>query len=195
MSTRLKRAHASRSGANILALVLVGAGLLIVGVVSLLLLSKRGRIGASESYASVVPVAVNFPAPDLKLTDIDGNENGIADYRGQVVLINNWATWCPPCRAEMPTLEAYFQDHRQEGFTLIGIEAGDANDDVVEFASQYDLSFPIWLDPQNDSLRGFYNASLPNSYVIDRGGTVVLGWTGAISRELLEVHVTPLLEN
>jgi cytochrome c biogenesis protein CcmG/thiol:disulfide interchange protein DsbE len=195
MSTRLKRAHASRSGTNILALVLVGAGLLIVGVVSLLLLSKPGRIGASESYASVVPVAVNFPAPDLKLTDIDGNENGIADYRGQVVLINNWATWCPPCRAEMPTLEAYFQDHRQEGFTLIGIEAGDAKDDVVEFASQYDLSFPIWLDPQNDSLRGFYNASLPNSYVIDRGGTVVLGWTGAISREMLEVHVTPLLEN
>lgn len=195
MSTRLKKTHASRSGTNTLALVLVGGGLLIVGAVSLLLLSKPGTTGASEAYTSVVPVPVNFPAPDLKLTDIDGNEIGITDYRGQVVLINNWATWCPPCRAEMPTLEAYFQDHRQDGFTLIGIEAGDARDEVAEFATEYKLSFPVWLDPQNDSLRGFYNASLPNSYVIDRGGTVVLGWTGAISREMLEEHVTPLLEN
>lgn len=195
MSTRLLKTHAPRSGTNILALVLVGAGLLIVGVVSLLLLSKPGAAGSSESYASVVPVAVNFPAPDLQLADIDGNETGITDYRGQVLLVNNWATWCPPCRAEMPTLEAYFQDHRKEGFTLIGIEAGDARDEVAEFVAQYDLSFPVWLDPQSDSLRGFYNASLPNSYVIDRQGTVVLGWTGAISREMLEKHVTPLLEN
>ena len=195
MSTRLIKTHVPRSGTNILALVLVGAGLLIVGVVSLLLLSKPGTTGAPESYASVVPVAVNFPAPDLQLADIDGNETGITDYRGQVLLVNNWATWCPPCRAEMPTLEAYFQDHRQEGFTLIGVEAGDARDEVAEFVAQYDLSFPVWLDPQSDSLRGFYNASLPNSYVIGRKGTVVLGWTGAISREMLEKHVTPLLEN
>lgn len=195
MSARLSKSHASRSGTNILALVLVGAGLLIVGVVSLLLLSKPSTTGAPESYASVVPVAVNFPAPELQLIDIHGNSAAITDYPGQVLLVNNWATWCPPCRAEMPTLEAYFQDHRQEGFTLIGIEAGDARDEVAEFVAQYDLSFPVWLDPQSDSLRGFYNASLPNSYVIDRQGTVVLGWTGAISREMLEKHVTPLLEN
>lgn len=171
------------------------AGLLIVGAVSLLLLSNPEKTAASQSYASVVPVAVKFPAPDLQLTDVDGNVAALTDYRGQVVLVNNWATWCPPCRAEMPTLQAYFQDHRQQAFTLIGIEAGDAGAEVAAFAAEYGLTFPIWLDPQNESLRGFYNASLPNSYVIDREGTVVLGWTGAISREMLEKHVTPLLEN
>lgn len=195
MSTRRGKSHKAKSSTNVLALALVGAGFLIVGALSLLLLSKPEKTAASQSYASVVPVAVNFPAPDLQLTDIDGNHTAITDYRGQVILVNNWATWCPPCRAEMPTLEAYFQDHRHQAFTLIGIEAGDASDDVAEFAAEYELSFPIWLDPQNDSLRGFYNASLPNSYVVDREGTVVLGWTGAISQEMLENYVTPLLEN
>lgn len=195
MPTHRRKSQPSKSKYNILALALVGAGLLIIGLVSLVLLSKPETTAASESYTSVVPVAVNFPAPVLDLTDIEGNQSSLEDYRGQVVLVNNWATWCPPCRAEMPTLEAYFQEHSQEDFTLIGIEAGDPQADVAKFVTEYQLSFPIWLDPQDDSLRGFYNASLPNSYVIDREGTVVLGWTGAISREMLEKHVTPLLEN
>lgn len=176
---------------------MVGAGLLIIGAVVLVMLAKPGSSAADEpvNFASVVPVAVHFPAPALELTDLQGNRASLEAYRGQVVLINNWATWCPPCRAEMPTLQAYFQDHREQGFTLIGIEAGDPQGDVAEFAKQYRLSFPIWLDPQNESLSGFYNASLPNSYVVDKEGTVVMGWTGAISLDMLEKHVTPLLED
>ena len=189
----------NRSGSKyrILAMGMVGAGLFIIGAVVLFTLPKPGSNVSDEpgDYASVVPVAVNFPAPALELSDLQGKRASLEAYRGQVVLINNWATWCPPCRAEMPTLQAYFQDHREQGFTLIGIEAGDPQENVAEFAKQYSLSFPIWLDPQNESLSGFYNASLPNSYVVDKEGTVVMGWTGAISRDMLEKHVTPLLED
>lgn len=181
-------------------MLFLGMGLILLGLAAFIAWPKAEAnptvaLSGGASGSATVPAEVDYAAPSLTLFDLTGTEHSLVDYQGQVVLVNLWATWCPPCRAEMPTLEAYFQDHRKEGFTLIGIEAGDARDEVAEFVAQYDLSFPVWLDPQSDSLRGFYNASLPNSYVIDRQGTVVLGWTGAISREMLEKHVTPLLEN
>ena len=194
MSKHSRGARGSQARFKILAMVLVGAGLLVLGAVAWVSLPKPQSTAASETYNSVAPVAVSFPAPALELSDLQGGKASLKDYRGQVVLVNNWATWCPPCRAEMPTLEAYFEDHRDQGFTLIGIEAGDPQADVTEFVERYQLSFPIWLDPQNESLKGFYNSGLPNSYVIDRDGSVVMGWTGAISREMLEKHLTPLLK-
>jgi thiol-disulfide isomerase/thioredoxin len=117
----------------------------------------------------------------------------LADYRDDVILVNHWATWCPPCKAEMPTLEAYYEEHASEGFSIIAIEAGDSRDIVSQFAEQYNLQFPVWLDPDSASLRAFGNSTLPNSYVIDRMGTVRLAWTGEVNREVLEKYVTPLL--
>ena len=182
------------ASSKILGLALVGAGLLVLGIASLTLLPGRSS-SAAENQLHAVPQSVHFPAPDLKLTGLDGQPVALADLRGQVVLVNNWATWCPPCRAEMPVLEAYYLEHRGQNFVLVGIDASESSAEVADFVDQYDLSFPIWLDPNNEALRGFYNAALPNSYVIDAEGQVVLGWTGGISRQLLEAHVTPLLEN
>ena len=194
MSKHSRGARGSQARFKILAMVLVGAGLLVLGAVAWVSLPKPQSTAASETLNSVAPLVVSFPAPALELSDLQGGKASLKDYRGQVVLVNNWATWCPPCRAEMPTLEAYFEDHRDQGFALIGIEAGDPQADVAEFVERNQLSFPIWLDPQNESLKGFYNSGLPNSYVIDRDGSVVMGWTGAISREMLEKHLTPLLK-
>ena len=113
--------------------------------------------------------------------------------RGQVVLVNNWATWCPPCRAEMPELEAYFRAHANEGFLLVGINSGDTQAQVLEFIKEYELTFPMWLDPTGLALHEFKNNALPSSYVIDKSGTVRFVWTGAVSLEALETYVTPLL--
>jgi peroxiredoxin len=109
-------------------------------------------------------------------------------------MINNWATWCPQCKAEMPTLVKYYEEHNEQGFVLLGINAGDPKDAVVKFVDEYNLSFPILLDPNNKALIAFHNDSLPSSYVIDRSGNVVLAWTGPISKAMLEKYVTPLLE-
>ena len=177
-------------------MVLVGAGLLVFGVAALFFLLKPGSASsAGETDLSVVPAAVNFPAPALSLSDLDGRAVSLDDYRGQVVLVNNWATWCPPCRAEMPVLQAFFEDHRRQDFMLVGIEAGEPAAEVARFAEQYGLSFPVWLDPANAALDAFSNSNLPSSYVIDRTGTVVLAWTGPISRKQLENHITPLLKD
>ncbi len=142
----------------------------------------------------VVPARVDYAAPDLQLTDLEGRPVSLADYRGQVVLLNNWATWCPPCKAEMPTLQAYYEAHQGQGFVLIAVEAGEPADEVRAFVQQYGLTFPVWLDPQNLSLTRFRTDALPSSFVIDRSGRVRLAWTGAIERSTLEEYVTPLLE-
>ncbi len=173
-------------------LVLIGSGLIILGILLIKVLTA-GSSTPDNNY-SVVPSAVNFPAPELILNDLNGDNVNIADYRQQIVMINNWATWCPPCKAEMPTLLKYFKAHSDEGFMLFGINAGDPSNDVTKFVNEYGLTFPILLDPKTKSLIAFHNDGLPSSYVIDHNGNVILAWTGPISRDMLEKYVTPLLE-
>jgi peroxiredoxin len=175
---------------QIIPLVLIGLGLIVLGLVAIKVLTS----GNFPTDYSVVPTVVNFPAPDLTLNDLNGRKVNLSDYRQQIVLINNWATWCPPCKEEMPTLLKYFNAHSDQGFLLIGIEAGDPVEDVVKFVDEYGLIFPVLLDPNNKSLIAFHNASLPSSYVIDHSGNVILAWTGPISQAMLEKYLTPLLE-
>ena len=181
---------------NALPLILAGAGLILFAIAGIFWTKQSQEVFASNAgeAVSVVPVPVEFLAPELVLTDLSGAAVSLADYQGQVVLVNNWATWCPPCRAEMPELEAYYLAHKAEAFTLIGVSAGDTAAQVESFVQQYGVSFPMWLDLEGEALRAFQNNSLPSSYVIDRTGTVRLAWTGAISLEMLEAYVTPLLK-
>ena len=170
----------------------VSLGVFLI-VAAILLLDTPRSDGNTARASSVVPMQVDFAAPDLSLQNIAGRTESLVDYRGSVVLVNNWATWCPPCKAEMPTLAAYHHEHAIEGFTVIAVEAGDPVEGVSQFAKDYNLNFPVWLDPDGASLRAFGNSNLPNSYVIDRSGTVRYTWTGEISHDMLEKYITPLL--
>ncbi len=173
----------------------VGAGLILLGIALFLIWPRNSDASASGPSVSnsVVPMAVNFRAPELSLTTISGETQSLEDFRGQVVLVNNWATWCPPCKAEMPTLEKYYETHIDEGFTIVAIEAGEPANQVAEFAKSYGLKFNVWVDQQNAALEAFGNGNLPNSYVIDRSGNVRYAWTGEISMAMLEKYVTPVI--
>lgn len=170
----------------------MAAGLLLIGFALIIMTSPKPQ-SDGESLSSVKPASVNFAAPELSLENLNGQIESLADYRDRVVLVNNWATWCPPCKAEMPTLAAYYNEHKSEGFTIIAIEAGDPVDAVAPFVQSYNLEFPVWLDPNGASLGAFGNGTLPNSYVIDRTGTVRYAWTGEVNKAMLEKYVTPLL--
>lgn len=167
-------------------------GLALIGI-AIVTLATPGSKSDAAGRSSVVPVEVHFAAPELSLQNLEGKNESLSDYQSDVVLVNNWATWCPPCKAEMPTLSAYYNEHTSEGFTIIAIEAGDEVEGVSQFAQSNNLKFPVWLDPDGASLRAFGNGNLPNSYVIDRSGTVRYAWTGEISKAMLEKYVTPLL--
>lgn len=175
---------------------LIGIGFLVLGVASFLFLSRTEDSTAAtpENARSVTPMEVNFLAPEFSLTTLEGETQSISDYKGKVVLVNNWATWCPPCKAEMPSLRDFHNEQASNGFTVIAVEAGDSKEDVLAFVQTLNLQFPVWLDSAGVSLKAIGNGSLPNSYVIDRTGTVRLAWTGEISLAMLEKYVTPIIQ-
>lgn len=183
-----------KSHASTIALTMIGAGLLILGVAALEMLPGLKSGAGSSEEITAVPSAVNYPAPQVNLSDLQGNLVSLSDSLGKVVLINQWATWCPPCKAEMPTLQAYYEAHQDKDFTIIAIDEGEPEGTVERFVEEYGLTFPVWQDPQQKSLQIFGYDGLPSSYVVDREGNVRLVWFGAINREMLEKHVTPLIE-
>jgi peroxiredoxin len=173
--------------------LLFAFGVFLIGTAIILVLSNNADKIIQASAPVRQPVELNARAPDLSLTDIDGNNVSLDDYQGSVILVNNWAVWCPPCKAEMPELQEYFDRHQADGFILIAIDDGDPLADVTEFAQEYGLTFPIWIDPHGRALEIFQNWNLPSSYVIDRDGMLRYTWTGGIDLETLEAYVTPLL--
>ena len=185
----LKRQQQKR---NVIIAFIAGIGLIVLALA--LLIYLPGTLSDAANI-STTPVAVNYPAPQLSLENIQGKTESLTDFRDKVLLVNNWATWCPPCKAEMPTLVAFYNEHAKNGLMIVAIEAGEPKDLVQQYADQFKMPFSVWLDPQGKSLDAFKNQSLPNSYVIDRTGTVRLMWTGEINQAALEKYVTPLLNS
>lgn len=175
--------------------ILSGVGLLVLGLGLSCFFWQQAQVAAAANrpvYA--LPQPVGFPAPEIALIDLQGRPVSLADYRGQVVVVNNWATWCPPCKAEMPDLQAYYDAHQSQGLALVAVDAGEGQDVVAAFVAEQGLSFAIWLDPNDQMLRVLRNNRLPNSFVVDRQGVVRLAWTGPTNLEILEQFVTPMLE-
>lgn len=171
-------------------IILLGLGLILLAASVYYLVNDNPL----QTDLSAVPVQVSFAAPEVNLIDIQGTSRSLTDYRGQVVLVNLWATWCPPCKEEMPVLQAFYNKHKDKGFIIIAINDGDPTSDVSQFVKDYQLSFPVWLDPTYFATeQAFKTLNLPSSYVIDRNGTVRLSWMGGISRKTLDKYVTPLI--
>jgi thiol-disulfide isomerase/thioredoxin len=176
-----------------IALLMIGAGLIAIG--SMLYIMRDESTTAAAQDFSAVPAKVDYKAPNLTtLTNLDGKAVTLSDYRGKVVLVNLWATWCPPCREEMPTLQAFYEKHKGEGFVLIAINQEETRNVVAPFVEEYGLTFPVWLDLKYEAERKFNTANLPSSYVIDRNGRVRLMWIGGISESNLEKYVPAVIQ-
>jgi peroxiredoxin len=166
---------------------LLGAGLIPLIAAA----QQKALAGASPIIA---PVMLDSAAPDLVLKDLAGRAVSISDLRGQMILVNNWATWCPPCKDEIPELEAYQAAHQAEGFLVVAIESGESAEQVAAFVRENGVTLTVWLDPSGSALDAFQNWDLPSSYLIDREGSLRMAWTGAVNQATLEKYVTPLLE-
>jgi peroxiredoxin len=172
----------------------IAGGIFLLSAVLIPLLADAQQKALASTAPILPPIITNYPVPQLALTDVQGDPVTLEDYRGMVVLVNNWATWCPPCKIEMPELQAYFTRHTAQGFVVVAIESGEPADQVASFIKENGLTFPVWLDLQGLALETFQNWDLPSSYVIDRQGIVRFTWTGGINQPTLEQYVTPLLE-
>jgi cytochrome c biogenesis protein CcmG/thiol:disulfide interchange protein DsbE len=142
-----------------------------------------------------------FSAPGFTLellSDSDPKQEvSLADYRGQVVMINIWATWCPPCRAEMPAIQDAYQEYKDQGLVVLAINTTfqDSEADVRAFVTEFELSFPILLDRTGDVSMRYQLRGLPSTYFIDRKGviqSVVVG--GPMAETVIRSNVENLLK-
>lgn len=177
--------------ARIFAAMMIGAGLIAIGLMFFMLL---GNQSASTQDFSAVPAKVDYAAPDLTLVDLSGQSVSLDDYLGSVVLVNLWATWCPPCKEEMPALQAFYEKYKDDGFVLIGIDQEETLEVVEPFVKEFGLTFPVWLDKDYLAQTGFDTMNLPSSYVLDRTGRVRLMWIGGISKKNLEKYIPALIK-
>lgn len=120
--------------------------------------------------------------PDYAAPLLSGGEASFADYRGQVVLVNIWATWCGPCRVEMPPIQAAFERYKDEGFTVlaVSVDAGPGyREKVASFVEEHGLEFPVLLDPEGRISRTLQTIGVPETFVLDRDGRIVKRLIGA----------------
>ncbi len=122
------------------------------------------------------PPALGEPARDYAATTLAGEEVSLASLQGDVVLLNLWATWCGPCRAETPYLQEIYEEYHDEGFQIVGIsmDTGDAAEDVAMFVDEYDVTYTILHDPSMAGMDLYRVLGLPATFLIDREG--VLRW-------------------
>jgi peroxiredoxin len=111
--------------------------------------------------------------PDFNLKDVDGNSYRFSDLRGKVIIVNFWATWCPPCRAEMPSMQRAWEQLREEGILMLAIDVGEDEDAIFEFTASYPVEFPILLDTESDVSEAWQVRGLPTTFVIDQWGRKV----------------------
>ena len=135
------------------------------------------------------PVEVGTQAPDFEAVDLQGRAVSLSDLRGEVVFLNVWATWCPPCREEMPSMQRLYERLGPEGLRIVAVSidsdpgktdaSGRPGGDVQEFAEEYGLTFDIWHDPSGEIQQVYRTTGIPESFVIDRNGIIVKKVIGA----------------
>jgi cytochrome c biogenesis protein CcmG/thiol:disulfide interchange protein DsbE len=156
-------------------------------------------LSANTTSATVGKISapqVGFVAPDFTLKTPDGEEYTLSELKGNAVLVNLWATWCPPCRAEMPVIEKMYREYKDQGFVVLAIDMTYQDDpaNVVPFIQKYGLTFPVLLEETGDVAAMYQLRSLPSSYFINRAGIiqeVVIG--GPMSEALLRTRIEEIL--
>ena len=134
------------------------------------------------------------PAPEVDLPRLDGGGNGsLADYRGEVVVLNFWASWCEPCRAESPLLQRWHRRLDAQGGTVLGVDIQDISGDASAFVDEYGLTYPMLRDGDGDIRDDFGVLGLPETFVDRPPGPHRRGARGPVDEQFMREHVAPLL--
>jgi cytochrome c biogenesis protein CcmG, thiol:disulfide interchange protein DsbE len=134
------------------------------------------------------------PAPATPIAELGGDgETSIADFAGEWVLVNFWASWCGPCEEEAPDIEAYSDSRRDAGLRVLGIDTRDSIEAGLEFVRKHELSWEFGRDGDGAVAREWGTTGVPETFLVDPEGELALACKGAVDREQLEALVTPLL--
>ncbi len=148
---------------------------------------------ASDSEAEAAPT----PAPDFTFYDLEGNAHKLSDFRGKPVVLNFWASWCGPCKMEMPDLENAWQEYGEQIHFLM-VDQADGSQETVEKASAYiaqqGYTFPVYYDTDLEGAYAYSVTGIPVTYFIDAEGNFAAYWSGAMSAEILQQGIDLLLK-
>jgi cytochrome c biogenesis protein CcmG, thiol:disulfide interchange protein DsbE len=172
----------------------LAVGLAVIALVALLVYGVTSA-GPSRTLDGKIARGEKPPAPALQLSSLhDGAQRSLADYKGKVVLMNVWASWCGPCRQESPLLQRWHERMQPLGGTVLGVDTLDIKDDALRFIKKYKLTYPQLNDREGTAIKKLGTAQYPESFVIDKHGRITALQRGPVDDAWMRKHVLPLLE-
>jgi cytochrome c biogenesis protein CcmG/thiol:disulfide interchange protein DsbE len=171
-------------------IAVICAVLALVALLAYGLAANEPDRGVEESLAR----GEREPAPALELPRLSGGgTESLADYRGKVVVLNFWASWCKPCREESPLLDRWHERMKGRGGTVLGVDALDVTSDARDFVRHYELDYPMLRDGDGDTRESFGIVGFPETFVIDRRGRIAAVRRGPVDEAFMRTQVAPLL--
>ena len=168
----------------------VAAGIAIaVGLFLVFVPIFRGQSGGAQGPSGMA----GQTAPLFTLQDDNGKSASLQNYRGKIVFMNLWASWCPPCRAEMPDLQRFVDAYGARGVVVIGVNEGESPQQARAFAQSLRIRFPVWMDEQQRYGRTYAALGLPTTIVLSRDGRVLRGFDGPLTYAQMRDTVDPLI--
>ena len=178
-------------------IVAVGYGFFSSGEQSEPVVQTAQKAQATQTAAQTTTEEQQYPqAPDFSLTDLEGNKVSLSDYRGKVVVLDFWATWCPPCRKGIPDFVEMQQEYGEDKFVVLGINLDrgqDVGPMVEEFAKNYNINYPVLYHNQQIVMAYGGIQSIPTTFVVDQNGKVRQGVVGYRPKEFFKGVIDPLL--
>lgn len=165
-----------------------GTAALVTGMIAMALVlgMQLARQNASQPQSG--------PAPDFHLKLFDGSDFWLSDYRGRVVLINFWASWCPPCREEAPELQALYADYQDEGFVIVGVNMLESSQEkAIDFIEDFGITYPNGEDKGQWIANLYHIQGPPESFLIDRDGSIRRFILGSLRYDALSATIEALL--
>ena len=169
----------------------------IVGTLALVALLAYGLVSNAPDRGIDAAVASGerVRPPEFTLPELGGEaESSLGDFRGQVVVLNYWASWCEPCRQESPLLQRWHERLKPRGGTVVGVDVNDVTADAQEFIREFELTYPMLRDDDGESQAEFGVVAYPETVVIDRQGRITALRRGPVDEQFLRTEVLPLLE-
>lgn len=171
-----------------LLVILAITGLVMaLGVIGFLLMQGNAKNGFSASSTEA-----REPAPNFELALLDGKSFQFSEHKGKPVLINFFASWCLPCRDEMPVLEKIVRNYQPKGVVFLGIAVDDTEEKMKDFIKRYDVTFPVGLDKTAEIQKSFGLYGIPTTYFIDKNGIINYSHSGVVTEELLQHELDKL---
>jgi cytochrome c biogenesis protein CcmG/thiol:disulfide interchange protein DsbE len=171
----------------------LAVGIAVIALVALLVYGVTSS-GPSRTLDGQISRGEKPAAPALQLTSLhDGAKRSLADYKGKVVVLNVWASWCVPCREESPLLQRWHQRMRPLGGTVLGVDTLDIKDDALGFIKEYKLTYPQLNDREGTAIKKLGTAQYPETFVVDKQGRLRALQRGPVDDAWMQEHVLPLL--